>query len=359
MADIKINIVDPTGRPRSFILPDTVSIEKLLPNILGKLGLSSDNYVLFQGTRQLSSTENLHAAQIRDGAELQLRSPSSTPPIQGATSSGPQKDYYLAEANAQWPMLIIYLIDISGSMEEPLGTKTRLQVARDNLKVAIDTMVARSLKGVSVRPRYRLALLTYSDVVHDEYGGVKTIEEVVQLGIPELAPQSITNTAGAFMRAKELLEKELPKMQNGTSGSSDDTYPAPLVCHLTDGEYTDEYKGRIYGDPEPIARQIRQMSVPDGHVLIENIYISNQSINVPSDVKTWEGFTHKSEFPGNAYAGKLLAMSSIVPSSYVETMAEEEYHIQSGTAMFYPGNSPDLVKLAFQTSVATRYGTSS
>ena len=59
----------------------------------------------------------------------------------------------------------------------------------------------------------------------------------------------------ARREAERLLKAEIGNLQDS---------PAPLVCHMTDGEYNSG------GDPEPIARSIMQMSVPDGNVLVEN-----------------------------------------------------------------------------------------
>ena len=86
---------------------------------------------------------------------------------------------------------------------------------------------------------------------------VKTVAELAQMGVPRLQPMDATDTAAAFREAKRLLQAQLGNLQD---------CPAPLVCHMTDGEYNSG------GDPEPIAREIMQMSVPDGNVLVENIF---------------------------------------------------------------------------------------
>ncbi len=41
--------------------------------------------------------------------------------------------------------------------------------------------------------------------------------------------------------------------------------PAPLVCRMTDGQYSGH-------DPEPVAREIMSMRNNDGNVLLQNIY---------------------------------------------------------------------------------------
>ena len=232
-----------------------------------------------------------------------------------------------------------------------MGNKKRIEVVEETLQSALKTMVRRSLRGNNVSPRYRVAMFTYSGKVRNVYDGIKTIGEIMRIGIPEVSAAHLTNTAGAFAAAKQLLQEVLPDLQRGDLGSVDGTYPAPLVCHLTDGEYTSRY-----GDPEPIANEIKQMRVPDGHVLVENIFISDQLIDAPIDARSWSGFSHRTSFPKSNYANRLFGMSSQVPESYGNLMRKAGYPIETDTVMLYPGTSQDLVEMAFQMSVATPIG---
>jgi len=350
MPNLNIVIADLSGEKHNLRLLDNIEIERLLPNIIRLLELANDpsEYLLFYGTRVLEDTQTLDSAGITDGTELQLKHQASAALPPEHPPSKTRKDYYVAKAHAGYPAFIIYLLDISGSMGQSLGNKTRIQVVEAALKSALKTLVSRSLRGNIVSPRYKIAMFTYSDKVNDVYNGIKTIDEIIQIGIPNISATRTTNTFGAFTKARELLRKELPKLQRGISGSEDNTYPAPLVCHLTDGEYT-----KKYGDPEPIAKEIMSMSVPDGHVLIENIYISDTLVTSPIDIKTWSGFSSDTLFPENLYARKLLSMSSNAPSSYCALMNKREYGIVPGSVMLYPGISDGLVNLAFQMAIST------
>ncbi len=245
---------------------------------------------------------------------------------------------YETEATSTTPALIIYLIDVSASMRNPMGDKRRIDVVAEALRAVFEQMVFRSTKGGSVRPRYRVAMYAYSDKVYDVYGGIKTIDEIVQMGTPELATLRTTETAKAFRQAKRLLEKEMPRLED---------CPAPLVCHLTDGEYTG-------ADPEPIAREIMQMRNPDGHVLVENIFISDRLLTEPiGDVYQWPGIRASTPLK-NKYAVKLRAMSSPAPESYRVMMLEMGYNIAKDALLFFPGTSTELVEMAFQMSGATQ-----
>ena len=181
---------------------------------------------------------------------------------------------YSVLATSKTPALVIYVLDVSASMTQPLGNKRRIDVVMDALTVAIRQMVFRSTKGGRLSPRYRIAMLAYSDHVYDLLDGIRTVEEVAHFGVPDLSPMRTTDSAKAFAQAEKLLEAEMPNLATG---------PAPLVCHMTDGEYTG-------ADPEPIVQRIMAMSVPDGDVLVENIFISDKVLNENSiDASKWPG----------------------------------------------------------------------
>jgi hypothetical protein len=235
-------------------------------------------------------------------------------------------------------MLIIYLLDASLSMNQPLGGKRRCEVVTEALQAAINSMVGRATKGSIISPRYRVAMLAYSTHVYDLLDGIEPIDELAQRGVPKLKPHATTETAKAFEQARDILRKELPNLQN---------CPAPLVCHLTDGEYTGD-------DPEPIVRDIMQMAVPDGNVLVENIFISDTLLPKPiENPHSWSGVTPKTRFK-NAYARKLKVLSSSLPSSYHKMMLEMGYAMSPDALMMIPGTASELVGLGFQMSASTK-----
>jgi len=244
---------------------------------------------------------------------------------------------YEVLATSRTPALIIYLLDVSASMSQPLGDRRRIDVVMDALQATLRQMVFRCTKGSRLAPRYRIAMFAYSDHVYDLLGGIKSIAQVAPLGIPDLSPMRTTETAKAFVQAEKLLQAELPNMQN---------CPAPLVCHMTDGENTGD-------DPEPIIRRIMQMSVPDGHVLVENIFISDKILPRPvTDPYKWAGILPDTKLTED-YARKLRAMSAPVPDSYRQMMLEMGYNLDSKALMLLPGMNPELVAMGFQMSAAT------
>ncbi|MGQ9468172.1 MAG: hypothetical protein ACUVSG_11135, partial [Anaerolineae bacterium] len=218
--------------------------------------------------------------------------------------------------------------------------KRRIDVVMDALGAMLKQMVFRSTKGSRVSPRYRVAMYAYSDHVYDLLGGIKGVDQIAQLGVPELSTMRSTDTARAFAQAEKLLQQELPALAH---------CPAPLVCHMTDGEYTG-------ADPEPTVRRIMNMRVPDGNVLVENIFISDHILNAPiADPKRWEGVRPNTKLTSD-YARKLRAMSSPIPPGYRVMMREGGYEIADDALMMIPGMTPELVQMGFVMSMATPIG---
>ncbi|MCM3128840.1 vWA domain-containing protein [Paenibacillus provencensis] len=245
---------------------------------------------------------------------------------------------YTIQASQRTPALIIYLIDISASMNMMMDNRRRMDIVYEALSLAIRQMVFRSTKGSRLTPRYRIAILAYSDDVYDLLGGVKGIDEIAAIGsIPDLTPMRFSDSAKAFLQAEKILQAELPFMQD---------CPAPLICHMTDGVATGE-------DPEPIARRIMNMSVPDGNVLIENIFISDHLLSAPiPEPRRWTGISQDTELK-DEHGEKLKKMSSPLPESYREMLVEADYLLARGSLMMLPGTCAELVSIGFQMSAAT------
>jgi len=240
-------------------------------------------------------------------------------------------------ATSQTPALVIYLLDVSGSMSYKLNGKPRIEVVMDALSATLQQMVFRCTKGSQISPRYRIAMYAYSDTVYDILDGILSIDKVANLGVPVLTTMHSTATDLGFLEVEKLLNSELPHLHD---------CPAPLVCHMTDGVYT-------ASDPEPIVRRIMDMGNNDGNVLVENIFISNKILRGQiDDPQDWHGVTTDTRLI-NDYAIKLRSMSSTIPDSYRVMMRENGYNIAPDAYMMLPGISPDLVQMGFVMSMST------
>jgi hypothetical protein len=244
---------------------------------------------------------------------------------------------YEVMATQKTPALIIYLIDSSQSMSETLDGVPKISHVHNALQRVISRMVRRSTKGELVSPRYRIAMITYSTDTDDILKGIKTIDEIAMMGVPDIQPSNRTDTAKAFALARDILARELPSLRG---------HPAPMVCHLTDGAFTGP-------DPEPIAREIMGMANDDGNVLIENIYVGGGLTHQPiADAQSWSGITSVNEL-ANDHAKKLYSFSSQLPASYSQMIREDEYALNAGARMLFPAGNEELIELAFAMSGAT------
>jgi predicted transcriptional regulator with HTH domain len=86
--------------------------------------------------------------------------------------------------------------------------------------------------------------------------------------------------------------------------------------------------------------------VPDGNLLIANIYISEHLRVSNSDPSKWKGYKLGDKL-GDGYGESLLSYSSPLPESYREAFKIYEFNIQPGTVMMYPGKSIEFIKKAF------------
>jgi uncharacterized protein YegL len=225
--------------------------------------------------------------------------------------------------------------------------KTRIEVAKNAIQVAYAQMIQRSMRQGKIHPRYRVGMIAYSDKIYDVYGNLGSIVSIDQLkneGIPSITPQKSTNMAKAFRYAEKLIREDLQKW----SRKWQEECPPPMIINITDCEYDEEQAQ----DPLEFAQKLQQISIRDGNVLVENIFITDQ-ISVPSSPQDWQGYRF-SDKTGNSYGDKLLAMSSAIPSTYAQILREQAgIKIREGTAMMFPGITREFIKFGFVMSIVT------
>ncbi len=245
---------------------------------------------------------------------------------------------YTQPATSLTPALVVYLIDASYSMNDPCGATTKMDVVNRALREAIKDMVRRSMRDGIVQRRYKIAIVAYSTAVIDVLNGVCDLPELVRAGIPIISAGGETDTTAGFAAVEALLQTHLSKLQSS---------PAPLVCHLTDALIT-------ASDPTPLVRRIQSLSVHDGPVLVENVYVADKMLRSSvADWHQWSGVLKQQQLT-NEYARLLFHLSSPLPETYRLNINNYGYHLQPGAALFFPGNHIDLVRLAFAISTATQ-----
>lgn len=255
---------------------------------------------------------------------------------------------YKNQANSDHPATLIYLVDISGSMSATMQDgKTRIEVAKNAIQVAYTQMIQRSMRQGKIHPRYRVGMIAYSDKLYDVYGNLGSIVSIEQLkneGIPSITPQKSTDMAKAFRYAEKLIKDDLQKWSRKWL----EECPPPMVINITDCEFDEEQAQ----DPLEFAQRLQQISIRDGNVLVENIFITDQ-ISVPASSQDWQGYRFDDK-TGNPYGDKLLAMSSPIPSTYAQILREQAgIKIREGTAMMFPGITREFIKFGFVMSIVT------
>lgn len=253
---------------------------------------------------------------------------------------------YNNTANSDHPATIIFLIDISGSMAAPMpGGKRRIDVAKDAIHTTYSSMFARSSRQGQTHPRYRIGMIAYSDILYDVYGdkgSIVTIADLRNEGIPEISPQKWTNMAKAFRFAAHIIEKDIAAWPSRWLKEC----PPPLVINLTDAEFTEGIEAPL----EP-AKRLMEIRVPDGNVLVENIFISD-FIKIPnSDPKEWPGYLPNDQ-TGDEFGDELLKMSSVLPENYARIMRAQGKlkKLTPGALMMFPGVNAEFIRTGFVVS---------
>ncbi len=236
---------------------------------------------------------------------------------------------YTKSATSLTPALIIYLIDISASMNDPSGSaamQPKIEVVNMALKFAVRNMLRQCMRDLTVLPRYQLAIFAYNTQVYDLLGGIKTIAEVAQqIGTPELIANGKTKTEEGFAAVAKLLSVHLAEYQH---------CPAPLICHLTDGLITNDPQALI-----KIVQDIKAMHVEDGNVLVENVYVADHMLRKSvQDWHSWHGVLKVNQLT-NDYARLLFDLSSPLPESYRQNINDSGYRLQPGAGAVFPRRS--------------------
>ena len=244
---------------------------------------------------------------------------------------------YKISATSSTPALIIYLLDMSSSMSSEIAGQRKIDLVSRTLMQVAREMVLRSMKGTLPAPRYRLAIYAYNNTIRDVLEGPQPITKVIEVGIPVLKPSGLTYTAKAFEAAEQLLIAERGNLRN---------CPAPLVCHLTDGESNGD-------DPLPVVERIKQMTFADGAVLVENVFFDANALNNPvNDPFEWSGVTSVNDLRTET-ARTLFNMSSTIPRSYLDLFADKGYSMHPAARLMFPGDTPEMIEAAFTMSGMT------
>jgi Mg-chelatase subunit ChlD len=309
----------------------------------------------------------------------------------------PAKTPYERKADSDFPTLIVFMLDLSRSMfEYKIGADYRIDVACNLINNIIETLVNRARKSSGVKPRYHVAVLGYHKntahilqgaLVHStsntgkktvDNNGANTTDGIYPLGIFDAVanpinrdsineviaagagmkdfPDGETHMTQAFEKVYELLKRNIKRYA--------DCHP-PYVFHITDGANNDGKNPQAYTD------KIKQLTTEYGNVLISTAYIGQGLIADQGDTRAWTGITDATHFTGDraAWAQGLRALSSRMPAPYHAILTgKKEFVTESDKKelvfttypklspdayLFFPGDNPDMLRLAMAASVST------
>ena len=204
---------------------------------------------------------------------------------------------YSAEISRKNPGCFLFLIDQSGSMEDPFGGGETGRTKADELATVINKLIhnlsIRCAKSDSIYDYFHVGVVGYGadTVVKPAFGGALAGRDLVPMseladnplriedrvkkvddGAGGLVEQSVkfpvwfeptfmggTPMCGALDKAAEVVQHWVSEHGKG--------FP-PIVINITDGEATD-------GDPAPEAEALKSLGSDDGAVMLFNIHLSS------------------------------------------------------------------------------------
>ncbi|MBD3172599.1 VWA domain-containing protein [Candidatus Bathyarchaeota archaeon] len=271
---------------------------------------------------------------------------------------------YTAEISRGNPTCFIFLIDQSGSMEDPFGGEaegSKAHAVADAINRLLQNLVLRCAKAEGVRDYFHVGVIGYGLKVGPAFEGELGGEDLVpisQIGDNPLTieerTQKTPDGAGGIIeqeikfpiwfkpvaKGPTPMKKALKKAENILTDwlmEHPDCYP-PIVINISDGEPTD-------GDPSNVAQNIMELESSDGNVLLLNLHLSSSQAN-PIE------FPDIKEALPDEFARLLYDMSSILPEK-IRNEAESEGFEVSEESRGFIFNS-DIVQVIQFIDIGTR-----
>lgn len=276
---------------------------------------------------------------------------------------------YTAEISRTNPSCFLFLIDQSGSMQEPFGTsdgaaggKTKAESLADAINRLLQNLVIKCAKSDGIRDYYHVGVIGYGGTgVGPAFGGALKDKEMVPVneiannptrveqrvkkiddGAGGLVEQKIkfpiwfdakgeggTPMCTAFITATKLLTKWLSEHPN--------CFP-PIVINISDGESSDM-------DPYQAATDLMSLASTDGEVLLFNLHLSSSS-EKPIE------YPHDDEKLPDDFSKLLFSMSSVLPEYMQKMLSAEGVPVTFATRGFV--FNADLVSVIRFLDIGTR-----
>jgi len=272
---------------------------------------------------------------------------------------------YTAEISRTNPSCFLFLIDQSGSMQDPFGGGGSVRKKADGVADAINrllqNLVIKCAKSEGVRDYYHVGVIGYGSTVGSAFVGALAGRELVPISEIATMParieertKKVDDGAGGLVDQTVKFPIWFDPIANGGTpmcqalgnaqdilsgwfSQHPDCFP-PIVINITDGESTD-------GDPTSAANGLKNLASSDGNILLFNVHLSSQramSIEFPdSEVGLPDQF-----------AQLLFRSSSLLPD-YMRSIAQQEgISVSDGTRGFVFNG--DMVSVIRFLDIGTR-----
>lgn len=263
----------------------------------------------------------------------------------------------------QWssatPGYIIFLIDQSGSMQEPYSNgKTKAEYTAMVINRTINSLIYTNAAGEKIKDRVFISLIGYggkggnsvtdlrSDYlskfadlpirtekikrkVSDGAGGLVEIEEEMPIFLESLA-NGFTPMGDALNFAKELIEGWIQKRPDN---------PAPIIINTSDGIPFNGNPTNQLEEAEKtieVSKRIMEFSTKDGNPLIFNAHIGD-------GLKKSEFPEKEDELMGDEMAQILFKISSMVPVSYRAAAQKQGLEVRENSKGFVSNADPETL----------------
>jgi hypothetical protein len=272
---------------------------------------------------------------------------------------------YTAEISRSNPSCFLFLIDQSGSMDDPFGAGDGQRKKADGVADAVNrllqNLVIKCAKSEGVRDYYHVGVLGYGASVGPAFAGPLAGKALVPIseiadnparveertrkiddGAGGLVDQTVkfpvwfdavarggTPMCGVLDRARGILADWVRDHPSG--------FP-PIVINITDGESTD-------GDPTRPADVLRDVASDDGNALLFNLHLSSHRASPIEFPDSEAGLPDQ-------YAELLFRISSALPG-YMQRAARGEGYAVSDGARGFVFNA-DMVSVIRFLDIGTR-----
>ena len=264
----------------------------------------------------------------------------------------------------QWssahPGLLVFLIDQSGSMQEPFKGEedSRTVFATKVINRVIDSIIQKNYNGDRAKDRCFIVAIGYSfgaqelcsgfiskldespkriesvkQKVSDGAGGLVVVEKKMPIWVEPSTDNRWTDMKAAFEMAKQIIEKWVNDKPES---------PAPVIINISDGNpyYNHLTETQCMQETAALVQEIMNIQTNDGNVLVFNAEIgeSNTQIILPN--------SEAEVAAAGAGAKFLYEISSEVPDGYIAAARKNELPVKEHSrCAVFAADAVNLIKL--------------